>query len=206
VLTLLLIFTFIFINSKPADESTIDSRNIQDEVIRPVKIIVGATSRQKEHEVPEQTNEGKAEDKISSKGEGIRIEGVFNTPSTVIPWLLKKGGRLIVFNKDYRPLFELDGNGERVEITQPFIDGEWRNADYETRIFAKIPGVLKEKRAAILWPSHVWEKIYSSLERQEIINAKLIYEIRENALVVESVELKSQYDNNHLVPITLTIF
>ncbi len=105
------------------------------------------------------TNAGNA----GSQHAGLRIDSAFEEPRQIIEWLLKRGGRVLITDANYRPVKEVYSGGRIAPIAATQTHGKWRAADAEVRAFIRQSFPNGAVHGVVLWPQGLWRQIYAAI-------------------------------------------
>ena len=170
-------------SDEPAQHLKAEIANTEDEVIAasnevitPPRVdIVSAVLSDNLATIPEKARVGR-----------IKVDATYQSNSReIFPWLMARGVRVLLLDKDRNLFAEVDRNGI---IGQPvrggLNGGVKRTANAEVANFTKtrLPG--NTKYAVIWWPETLWARILNPIEAYDAHSAQISYKIQNNGLVV----------------------
>ena len=157
----------------PTDDEVIAA---SDEAMTPLSAdIVPASLSDNAPTAPEKTRVAK-----------IKVDATYQSNSKeIFPWLMARGVRILLLDKDLNLFAEVDRNGS---IGQPvrggLNGGVKRTANAEIANFTQIRLPDNTKHAVMWWPETLWAKILNPIKAYNAHSAQISYQIQDNALAV----------------------
>ena len=116
----------------------------------------------------------------------IKVDATYQSNAReIFPWLMARGVRILLLDKDLNLFAEVDRNGI---IGQPvrggLNGGVKRTANAEVANFTQTRLPDNTKHAVMWWPKTLWAKILNPIKAYHAHSAQITYQIQDNALAV----------------------